>query len=168
MRHVRALGFEPLEGRQLLSRAHPAINHPHAAPISLVLDGTLTVDSKAATSTTTADGGQMTSTPVGGVLGSLGKVHGVWNQTVDSLGGYEGPDTIVLRNANGAFGIAFENGKPGIQHRVGHGAVADQLPQKVLGGSGAYARATERGTITLTTNNARSYVTTITLNTNSS
>ena len=104
------------------------------APIAL--DGTLTVDNKGASSTTERGRGSTTSTPVAGsILRSLGEVHGVWNQTVDSFGDYEGPDTIVLRNSKGAIAIEFNNGKPGIVHKVGKGAVADQLTQRFAEGS---------------------------------
>ena len=45
MKRVQSLRFETLEGRQMLSTAHPAAAHAaRAAAVSLVLNGSLTVD----------------------------------------------------------------------------------------------------------------------------
>ncbi len=168
MKHVHSLRFESLEGRQLLSAGHAGAAHAtRAAAVSLVLDGTLTVDNNPndMTETTNVDDSTTTSVPVAGTFGALGKVHGVWNETVDEFGDYEGPDTIVLRNAKGAFGVAFNNQNAKSTNPKARGATSYDHPQQVLGGNGAYARATESGTIELTTNPARTQVVKLTLQT---
>ena len=82
---------------------------PAATPV--VLNGTLNVDNNpnATTTTTNDDGSMTTSVPVAGQLGALGQVRGIWNETVDSFGDYEGPDTLILHDAKGAFVVAFNN-----------------------------------------------------------
>jgi len=170
MKHVHSLRFETLEARQLLSRAHvhAAVAHaarPAATPV--VLNGTLTVDNNpnATTTTTNEDGSITTSVPVAGQLGALGEVHGIWDETVDSFGDYEGPDTLILHASNGAFGVAFNNeNSPRAGVKVGS-AISYKHTQVVLGGDGAYARASESGTIELTTNGARTEIVSMTLHT---
>ena len=68
MSHVRALGFDALESRRLLSGTHVALPHtlPMIAAGPVVLDGTLTVNSSAAVSNTNPDGSSTTMTPVSG------------------------------------------------------------------------------------------------------
>ena len=87
--------------------AHAA--RPAATPV--VLNGTLNVDNNpnATTTTTNEDGSMTTSVPVAGQLGALGEVHGLWDETVDSFGDYEGPDTLTLHDSNGALVVAFNN-----------------------------------------------------------
>ncbi|MDR3633122.1 MAG: hypothetical protein P4L84_04745 [Isosphaeraceae bacterium] len=170
MRHVRSLELEPLEARKLLAKAHPALAHitPAALVGPLVLDGTLTVDTKGATTTTDQSGDTITSTPVAGKLGALGEVRGAWNEAVNSFGDYVGPDTLQLHDSQGGFIIAFNNGSPGKPHKTAHGALYYQMPQRFYEGTGAYAnsaKAAESGTIQLTTNNARSAIVSMTLNT---
>jgi hypothetical protein len=152
MRFVRSLGFDDLEARQLLSKVHPGAAHPvHAAVVAtpLVLSGTLAIDTKATSTINNLDGSMSQVTPVVGVLGALGEVHGVWTESVDSFGEYEAPDTIQLRNSQGAFVIEFNNANPGKAQKLGHGAVYYQLAQRVVDGTGAYARSSETGTIQL-------------------
>jgi nitrogen fixation-related uncharacterized protein len=169
MKHVHSLRFDTLETRQLLSTAHAAVAHTahatRAAAVPLVLNGTLTVDNNPALTsiTTNVDGSMTTSVPVAGQLGTLGQVHGVWNETVDQFGDYDGPDTLVLRDAKRSFGVAFDNqnGKP--SHAKTRGAIVYEHAQTVLGGNGAYARAKESGSIELTTNAARTQVVSLTL-----
>jgi hypothetical protein len=112
MRHVRSLRFEALETRQLLSggRLDPAHISP-AITGPLGLDGLLTVVHRphAVTTTTHLDGSTTTSIPVSGQLGSLGQVRGVWSESVDAYGNYDGPDTLVLRNGKGSVLVAFDN-----------------------------------------------------------
>jgi len=166
MKHVHSLRFETLEARQLLSRAHVAVAHaarPPATPV--VLNGTLTVDNNPSATTTTMneDGSMTTSVPVAGQLGALGQVHGIWNETVDSFGDYEGPDTLILHASNGAFGVAFNNeNSPRAGVKVGS-AISYKHTQVILGGDGAYARALESGSIELTTNAARTEIVSMTL-----
>jgi hypothetical protein len=169
MNHVRILHFDPLEARELLSRAHAAVAHAaraHAAPAvaaaPLVLDGTLTVNNRAATSTTNLDGGYTTSVPISGQLAGLGEVRGVWYESTDSLGNYLGPDTITLRGTQGGFTIAFSNASCGPAHRNGH-TVYYQHAQHAVSGSGAYAGAAESGTIDLNENPAHTSVVSLTL-----
>jgi len=170
MKHVRSLRFEALEARQLLSRAHvhAAVSHaarPAATPV--VLNGTLTVDNNPSATTTTQneDGSMTTSVPVAGQLGALGQVHGIWNETVDSFGDYEGPDTLTLHDSNGALVVAFNNASSTPADVKVRGAVSYEHPQRIYGGTGAYARASESGSIELTTNAARTEVVSMTLHT---
>ena len=121
MKHVHSLRFESLEARQLLSRAHVLVAVAHAArppATPVVLNGTLTVDNNpdasstirnAETTTTNEDGFMTTSVPVAGQLGALGQIHGIWDETVDSFGDYEGPDTLTLHASNGTLVVAFNN-----------------------------------------------------------
>jgi hypothetical protein len=140
---------------------------PHAkhavAATTLVLSGTLNVDNKAATTSTDSEGDTMTMIPVAGQLGALGTVHGFWNETVDAYGDYLGPDTVQLRDPQGIFVVAFNNGNAVRAQHLAGGAVAYKHPERVLDGTGSYARTIERGTIELTTNGARSDVETLTL-----
>ena len=169
MKHVHSLRFETLEARQLLSRAHvhAAVAHaarPAATPV--VLNGTLTVDNNpnATTTTTNEDGSMTTSVPVAGQLGALGQIHGIWDETVDSFGDYEGPDTLTLHASNGTFAVAFNNeNSPRAGVKVGS-AISYKHTQIVLGGDGAYARASESGTIEFT-NAARTEIVSMTLHT---
>ncbi len=170
MKRDHSLGFDALENRQLLSRGHvhAAVAHvarPPANPITL--NGTLTVDSNPSqtTSTQNADGSTTTSVPVAGQLPGIGYVHGLWNETVDSFGGYQGPDTLTLRTTKGILVVAFNNDNTSAGKVKAHGPVSYEHLQIVEGGAGVYARATETGTIELTTNAARTDVATITLHT---
>jgi hypothetical protein len=171
MKRVHSLRFETLEGRRMLSTTHPAVAHAahvsRAAAVSLVLNGSLTVDNNpdAATSTTNVDGSTTTSLPVSGELSGLGRVRGIWNETLDEFGDYEGPDTLILRDAKGAFGVAFNNQNSTPANAKTHGAITFDHAQKVLGGTGAYARASESGSIGVTTNAARTQVVSLTLQT---
>jgi hypothetical protein len=171
MKHVHSLRFETLEGRQLLSTAHVAAAHAaHAARAVAappVLNGTLTMDNNpdAISTTTNADGSTTTSVPVAGQLGTLGKVRGIWNETVDEFGDYEEPDELILRDSKGALGVAFNDQNSQPVHAKARGAISYEHSQRVLGGSGAYARATESGSIEVTTNAARTQVVSLTLQT---
>ena len=170
MKRVHSLRFETLEARQLLSLAHVHITMAHAArpaETPVVLNGTLTVNNNpnATTTTTNEDGSMTTSVPVAGQLGALGEVHGIWDETVDSFGDYEGPDTLTLHASKGTFAIAFNNeNSPRAGVKVGS-AISYKHTQVVLGGDGAYARASESGTIELTTNAARTQIVSMTLHT---
>ena len=85
MTHVHSLRFETLEARQLLSMTHVAVAHAaRAAAPPFVLNGTLTVDNNPDASSTirNAEGFMTTSVPVAGQLGTLGQVHGIWEETV--------------------------------------------------------------------------------------
>ena len=96
MSHVRSLCFEALEERKLLSRGHIVAHAKHAAVATpLVLNGTLTVDNKATTTSMDDQGDTTTSIPVAGQLGTLGEVRGIWNESADSEGDYLGPDTTA-------------------------------------------------------------------------
>jgi hypothetical protein len=169
MKHAHSLRFETLEARQLLSRGHhvavPHAARPTAPPV--VLNGTLNVDDKpsATTTITNEDGSMTTSVPVAGQLGALGQVHGIWNETVDSFGDYEGPDTLTLHAPQGTVAVAFNNeGSPRVSSKV-RGAISYEHPQMVYSGTGAYVRTSESGTIELTTNAARTEIVSMTLHT---
>ncbi len=157
--------FDALEARELLSGAHAARAHaaPAAIAAPLVLDGTLTADQHAAVTTTNLDGGYTTSVPVSGRLGGLGQVHGVWSESTDATGQYLGPDTVTIHGSQGSLTIAFSDATPGPAHRTGPHSVSYRHAQRLTDGTGAYARATERGTIALNMNAAHSAVASLTL-----
>ena len=70
---------------------HVAVAHAARGCAPLVLNGTLTLDNNPDTSSTirSAQGSMTTSLPVAGQLGTLGQVHGIWEETVDAHGDYE-------------------------------------------------------------------------------
>ena len=84
---------------------------PRPATTAVVLNGTLNVDNNpsAASTVQNEDGSTTTSVPVAGQLTGLGEVHGIWNETVDSFGDYEGPDTLTLHASKGALVVAFND-----------------------------------------------------------
>jgi hypothetical protein len=168
MSHVHFLRFEDLEARRLLSKVHVAVAHPAPAAVPLMLDGTLAVNNNGASTTMNPDGSSTTTVPVAGRLGALGEVRGVWYENVDAYGDSAGSDTITLRNSKGAFGVAFNNQSSGQAHPIGNGAVSYEHAQRVLGGSGAYAHASESGSIELITNDAKTHVESLVLNTQNS
>jgi hypothetical protein len=128
-----------------------------------MLAGTLTVVNRAANTSPNLAGGDTTSAPVKGQLAGLGQVHGVWYESTDSFGNYLGPDTVTLRDAQGAFTIAFSNAMPGPAHSNGPHAVYYQHAQHVISSSGTYAGATESGSIDLNMNAAHTTVVSMTL-----
>jgi hypothetical protein len=130
-----------------------------------VLSGTLTVDNKAASTTMNDDGSTTTSIPVSGQIGALGDVHGIWEESADQYGDYEGPDTIELRSAKGMVVIAFSNANPGSGHHNANGSLSYQHPQIVEGGARAYRMSAESGTIVLTTNASHNSIESIALTT---
>jgi len=158
MRHVHSLRFETLEARQLLSETHVAV--AHAAP-ALVLNGTLTVDNNpgAASAIKNGEGWKTTSVPVAGQLGALGQVHGIWDETFDVHGDYVAPDELILRDSKGTFIVAFTQPP----HTKAPGIVSFKRAQVVLGGSGAYAMESERGSVEVTPNAAGTQVVSLTL-----
>jgi hypothetical protein len=164
MKHVYWPGFETLEARKLLSKVHVAVAHATpAATGPIVLNGTLTVDSKRATMMTNADGSSTSVVPVSGQIGALGTVHGVWDNTVDAYGDYVGPDTLALHNSKGGVLLSFNDLNAGGGHALGHGAMTYMHTQRLYRGSGAYTGASESGTIALATNKARSLIASMTL-----
>ncbi len=166
MAHVHSLCFETLEARQLLSISHAAEVHGERAPaIPLELNGTLIVDNNPDASSTIRNGeGLMTtSVPVAGQVGTLGQVHGILQQTV-GVGdrGYHGaPDELILRDSKGSFVVAFTQPP----HPKAGGSVSYDRAQVVLGGTGAYARASERGSVEVNTNAAGTQIISLTLQT---
>jgi hypothetical protein len=162
MTHVHSLRFEALEARQLLSTADVAVADAAAAP-ALVLNGTLTVDNNPGASSTIRNGQGLktTSVKVAGQLGTLGQVHGDWDETVNAHGVSVAPDELILRDSKGSFVVAFT--QPA--HAKARGGVSYLRAQVVLGGAGAFARATERGSIEVTANAARTQVVSLTLQT---
>jgi hypothetical protein len=167
MRHPRALGFDALEARKLLSRSR--VVGPHTTPMivatPVVVDGTLAVNNSAAISSSNPDGSTTTSTPVSGHLGALGKVRGLWNQTVDEFGDVDGPNVLRLVVPKGGLIITFNTLTAVKAHPTGHGTVYYPRAQEVLEGTGAYAGATESGMIDLTTNHSKSEITSLVLTT---
>jgi hypothetical protein len=158
--HVHSLSFERLEARQLLSNTHVAVGN--AAP-ALVFNGTLTVDNNPGVSSTIRNGeGLMTTkVPVAGQLGTVGQVYGKWEVTVDAHGSSAAPDELALRDSKGSFVVAFT---PPAHPKEG-GGVSYERPQVVLGGTGAYAKASETGSVEVTTDAAGTQVVRLTLQT---
>jgi hypothetical protein len=76
MRRVRPIGFEALEGRLLLSSAHVGAHHARrgagTGPV-IMLNGTLTVDARSASTTQNAAGGMTTTMTVAGQLSTNGR-----------------------------------------------------------------------------------------------
>jgi len=171
MNQARSFGFEALEARMLLSTGHVAATHAArevAAPAAqLMLDGTLTVDNRAAVmvADTNVDGGSTTATPVSGQFATLGTVRGVWDESIDAYGDYVGPDTITLRSPKGTIVIAFSEQSLLHTHTVAHGSANYEYPQREISGAGAYAHSSEKGTIELTTSNARTSIVSMQLQT---
>jgi hypothetical protein len=170
MRHVHSLGFDDLEARKLLSKA--AIAGPHTTPAVIAtpieLNGSLAIDNNAASQTTNADGGTTTMTPVTGRLDTLGKVHGVWSETIDPYGDIEGLDALRLRGPKGMIVLEFNNASPGPAHKAAHGAVYYTETQVIGASSGGYAGSTETGSIELYPNSGRSEITNFVLHTRGS
>ena len=154
MVHKRSLFFDSLEVRQLLSKAHVSVGHvkPAVAPNPVVLDGTLAVDNKAASTMMNADGSMTNSIPVSGQLSTIGQVRGTWEERSDQYGDYEGPDTIQLRGSKGTIVIAFSNASHLPISRSNKASMSYQHPQLLFSGTRAYSRAAESGLIVLTTN----------------
>jgi hypothetical protein len=148
MRRVLSLRFDSLEARKLLSTAHITATPP-ATP--LVLDGSLAVDVKAANAVDNLDGSITTSVPISGRFGALGKGNGVWNDTVDELGDYLGPDTLVLKFNNhlskGTITLQFNNVNSGKAHPMGHGLGYFQHIEHLESGTGDLAHATQTGSV---------------------
>jgi hypothetical protein len=170
MKHVRSLGFEALETRQLLSALSQGEAPSSPGPASLIsLDGTLKVSycTHGSPLRTNPDGSKARSLQVIGELGSMGRVHGVWKESVDMFGNYDGPDTLHLSSPRGSIDIAFfnQNSPRGVA-RLGT-SVTYLHSQEVYSGAGAYAGASETGTIQVTTSPYRPRVVSLTLQTTS-
>ncbi len=148
MRRDHCPRFDALEGRRLLSKIHVASSSATIAK-PVVITGTLTVNMKEASATQNADGSTTSTVAVSGRLGSYGKVRGTWNETYDNFGAYSGPDWIQLRtnSPKGSFIIAFNNQDSGSATPIGHGIGMYQHAQHVYDGTGAFAKATESGSI---------------------
>jgi hypothetical protein len=164
MKRIHWSALEPLEARKLLSRVHVAVAHATpAAAGPIVVNGTLTVDNKGATMTTNVDGSSTSVVPVSGQIGALGTVHGAWDNTIDAYGDYVGPDTLFLHNSKGNILLTFNDQIAGGGHALDHGVMTYMHTQRLYRGSGAYAGASESGTIGLATNKARSLIVSMTL-----
>ena len=171
MKHARPLRFEALEAKQLLSTAHVAYSHLVPAQTGpLVLDGTLRVDygAKGSSFVTNTNGSKTRSVPVGGVLGSLGRVQGIWQESVDIYGNYDGPDTMYLGNTKGTIIVSFFDLNPPLSNLKPGPSLSFDHAQQVIQGTRAYAGATETGTITLTTGHIRSHFVSLTFSTDNS
>ena len=133
----------------------------HAAHLRpFVLNGTLAVDNnpEAAYTIRNGKGFMTTSVPVAGQP-ALGQVHGILDETVGAHGDHAAPDELILRDSKGSFVVAFT--QPA--HTNAPGGVSYERPQVVLVGTGAYAKAAERGSIEVTTNAAGTQVVSLTL-----
>ncbi len=169
MTRSRSLQFEPLEVRKLLSRAHLAVANgtvaDFATPVNL--DGGLAVVNRAAVVIPNNDGSTTSETPVSGMLGSLGKVRGIWFETVNSLVHYQGPDTIRLRNSKGTMVLAF-NDLNSLRVSSPVQNTSYTYFQMGYGGSGAYAKVSESGSLEVVLNPAKTAVTSMVLQSQSS
>ncbi len=165
MRHLRALGFDALEARKLLTASHAAKHHtvPMIPATPIDLDGTLAVDNNAMTSTTNPDGSSTSSTPVVGRLGTLGKVRGVWNQGLDAFGDPTGVNALRLGTSKGSVIIVFDTVNAVKPLPAPHDAIYDARAQELYTGTGAYAGAVESGMIDMTTNSGRNQFVSLTL-----
>ena len=163
MRHVHSIRFEPLEARKLLSAAKVAAAHPApAGPVALV--GTLSVDARDATATMNPDGSTTTSMAVAGQLDALGKVRGVWNEKTDAFGDVLAPDVLRLRDPKGTIVVTFNNQTPGAAHKLGRNVIFHPHAQRIFSGTGAYAGATETGTVQIVSNATETVVKSLVLN----
>ena len=155
MKRVLSLRFDSLEAKKLLSTAHLAAAPP-APATPLVLDGSLSVDVKAATAVDNLVGSITTSVPISGRLGALGKGSGVWIDSVDELGNYLGPDSLVLKFNNhyskGTFTLEFNNVNTGKAHPMGHGLGYFQHIEHLESGTGEFANVTQKGSINVIVN----------------
>jgi hypothetical protein len=171
MRQSRSLGFDDLETRKLLSKIHhpaaepkaKAAAAPAAVPMALNLNGTLLVDMKAASQSQDEDDDTTTTVPVSGTLGSMGKVHGEWNESVDEFGDYLGPDTIEFANSQGTYTISFNSANLKNAHKVGKESIFPTLAQELDGATGIYAKASETGSIQVTLNPSKGVAETMTI-----
>ena len=137
MRRRHSPSFEDLETRRLLSGVHHVPAHPATASVAvpLVLDGTLKVKAGSGSTVMNADGSSTEAIPVSGSVSTLGAVRGIWRETTDSSGNYQGPDTIRLNTAKGAVVIAFDNVNSGLPQHTGPGTGVYVHLQKVAAGS---------------------------------
>jgi hypothetical protein len=155
MRHVLSRRFDALEARKLLSTAHVAAATP-APATALVLNGPLAVDVKSPTAIDNLDGSITTSVSISGRFGALGKGFGVWNDSVDELGDYLGPDTLVLKFDNhyskGTITLEFNNVNTGKAHPMGHGQGYFQHAERFESGTGDFANASQKGSVNVIVN----------------
>ena len=112
-----------------------------------------------------ADGTTTVSVPVSGLLGPLGEVRGVWNETVDTFGDITGIDVLRLRNPKGTLIVAFDNETPGKPQSAGKGTVFVEDAQRLYASTGAYAGSTETGSVEIISNAAQTVVKGLTLHT---
>jgi hypothetical protein len=165
MRRACSPSLEALEGRELLSGVHAAhaVRPKIHTGVPLALDGTLTLRYKQATTNQNPDGSSTLAVPVSGTLAGLGTVHGMWNESTNAYGNYDGPDTLALHTPQGVVVLAFNNASHGPAHKAGE-TLFYQHPQKLIATTGAYAGDTESGTINLNSNAARNQIASVTLN----
>jgi hypothetical protein len=161
MRRNHSPCFDALEAKKLLTTAHVAA----ASPLPVDLGGTLSVNVNDSAQSQNIDGSWTTSVPVSGVLGAFGKVKGSWDTTIDAYGNYEGPDQLTLQSKTpkGSFTIAFNNVNTGKPTKVSSTLGFYQHGQHLASGSGAFAHATEDGSIELMDNLKKGDVTSLVL-----
>src|SRR5262249_35678506 len=115
--------------------------------------------------TSNPDGSTTQSTAVKGQLDSLGKVHGVWNQTLNVLGDSTGINVLRLQSAGGSAIITFNTVSKVPAHKAARGAIYYSRAQRLFAGTGAYAGATESGVVNLVTNRSRNQIVSLELKT---
>jgi hypothetical protein len=156
MRSNRLLRFEDLEARKLLSAAHIGSARPASVAVTPInLTGTLDVNLNEASTVENSDSSETTTVPLVGRLGSLGKVTGVWSHTLNQLGDYRGPDTLVLKSSlqKGSFTINFDGNDSGLTAKsVGKDVSDYQHAQKLVSGTGTFAKVSQAGSIELMLN----------------
>ena len=153
MRHARRPRLEGLESRQLLTTSHlAAAASVHADYLVLLpLDGTLTVSRKPTSVVVDHYGDTTRSTPVAGVLGTVGKVQGTWTEEANAYGDPLTADTLQLHNAQGSFVVSFRTEHHGKAHKTVQGTSFEPLAEHLSGGTKEYKRAYESGAITVNT-----------------
>ncbi len=167
MRQDRSLRFDALEGRQLLTKVHPAAAPPihKVVEVAPTLNGTLTVNQKGASAAYDAFGNFVRTIPVSGVLGGVGKVKGVLTEGISAYGTPSTTDTIQLHDPQGSFTLSFDTTHFGTARPTATGASFARVTQQITGGTGEFAKAHETGLLVANTTATKSAVVSLTLTT---
>ena len=167
MRRDRQWSVEGLEARKLLSTAHGGVKQPAVAEVAPTptLNGTLAVDYQATSEATDMYGNYVSSTPVDGTLGSVGKVRGAWTRVTSTAGMGSDVNTLQLKDAQGALTLTFSTDGKGKVHKTASGGSYDPVAQHVSGSSGALAHAVEKGKLLFNTDRSGKDIESITLTT---
>jgi hypothetical protein len=148
-RRAFPLQIESLEGKLLLSTAHPAAAPPlvpptvHGQPLSLA--GTLTASAYKVLPVVTAND-QPVKISLLGTVGSLGQVSGTMTEQIDQSVEVVARGTLILQNAKGSIALNFSHGvlMQNLTEPYNEGFVVEY---RIAGGTGAYAGATGSGVL---------------------